>query len=55
LTNTEAPKGTDLAKHPDEYVRSVCKELNTRPRKSLGYLTPEVLLQTEKALFPFAV
>ncbi|WP_461186785.1 IS30 family transposase [Arthrobacter sp. Z4-13] len=42
------PKGTDLSKHPDEYVSTVCKELNTRPRKTLGYLTPEVLFQTER-------
>ena len=42
------PKGTDLSKHPDEYVSSVCNELNTRPRKTLGYLTPEVLFQTER-------
>jgi IS30 family transposase len=34
------PKGTNLSVHSDEHVRRVCAELNTRPRKGRGYLTP---------------
>jgi IS30 family transposase len=42
------PKGTDLSVHSKEHVDQVCKELNTRPRKSLGYLTPAAILRTEE-------
>ncbi|GAP60818.1 transposase InsI for insertion sequence element IS30A [Arthrobacter sp. Hiyo1] len=42
-------KGTDLSKYTHEYVKSVCNELNTRPRKTLGYLTPKALFQAEKS------
>lgn len=45
-------KGADLSKHTHEYVKSVCNELNTRPRKTLGYLTPKALFQTEKRTPP---
>mgnify|MGYP001789852156 FL=1 len=34
------PKGTDLSKYSDEYIQSKVDELNRRPRKCLGYLTP---------------
>ena len=34
------PKGTDLSKYSDEYIQSKVDELNKRPRKCLGYLTP---------------
>ena len=34
------PKGTDLSKYSDEYIQSKVDELNTRPRKCLGFLTP---------------
>ena len=34
------PKATDLSVHSDEHVAAVTRELNTRPRKSLGYRTP---------------
>jgi len=34
------PKGTDFAEVTDEEVRSVYDEINKRPRKCLGYLTP---------------
>ncbi|MBC7595749.1 MAG: IS30 family transposase [Kineosporiaceae bacterium] len=34
------PKGTNLALHPAEHVTKVVKELNDRPRKTLGYDTP---------------
>lgn len=34
------PKSTDFTKIPDEKLAFVERELNTRPRKRLGYLTP---------------
>jgi IS30 family transposase len=34
------PKGTDLSVHSDDHVDAVTAELNARPRKNLGYLTP---------------
>lgn len=34
------PKGDDLSKYSDEYIQSKVDELNKRPRKCLGYLTP---------------
>lgn len=35
------PKNTDLSVHPTEHVDAVVTELNTRPRKSLNYQTPD--------------
>jgi IS30 family transposase len=40
LTNTEAPKGTDLAVHPEAELDRVAAELNDRPRKRLGFRKP---------------
>ena len=34
------PKGTDLSKVTTAQLRSIQRSLNTRPRKTLGYLTP---------------
>lgn len=34
------PKSTDLSKYSDEQIQSKVDELNMRPRKCLGYLTP---------------
>jgi IS30 family transposase len=34
------PKGTDLSLHSAEDLRGVSRSLNTRPRKSLNYMTP---------------
>lgn len=39
------PKGTDLSVHSEVHVKQVCVELNSRPRKSLGYLTPAAIFQ----------
>ena len=34
------PKGTDFSEITDEFVSWVEDKLNNRPRKRLGYLTP---------------
>ena len=34
------PKGTDLAVHSREHLQQVADELNSRPRKTLGWKTP---------------
>jgi IS30 family transposase len=34
------PKGTDFSEITDEFVAWVENKLNNRPRKRLGYLTP---------------
>ena len=34
------PKGTDLRVHSAEQIAAVAAELNTRPRKTLGWQTP---------------
>jgi IS30 family transposase len=40
LTNTEAPKGTDLSIHTAADLDGVAAELNDRPRKRLGFRKP---------------
>ncbi|MGO3722010.1 transposase, partial [Microbacterium gubbeenense] len=34
------PKGTDLSRWSAEDIEAVAHALNTRPRKSLGWMTP---------------
>jgi IS30 family transposase len=41
------PKGTDLSVHSDAHVGAVMHELNTRPRKTLGYDTPAARFRAE--------
>jgi IS30 family transposase len=40
LTNTEAPKGTNLGVHSSEDLDWVAAELNDRPRKRLAFRKP---------------
>jgi len=35
------PKGTDLSRWTSEEIEAVAHALNTRPRKTLGWKTPE--------------
>lgn len=45
------PKGTDLSQYSQQYLTKVAEEMNNRPRKSLGFLTPaEVMAQKLKEL-----
>ncbi len=46
LTNTEAPKDTDLTVHTREHLNAVAAELNSRPRKKPGWETPAERLHT---------
>jgi IS30 family transposase len=39
------PKSTDLSIHTPEHIAAVQAQLNDRPRKRLGYLTPEEVFQ----------
>ena len=45
------PKGTDLSQYSQQYLTKVANEMNNRPRKSLGFRTPdEVMAQNIKEL-----
>ena len=44
------PKGTDFATIPNERIKEVEKKLNTRPRKRLGYKTPQEVFNNRVAL-----
>ncbi|MFO7973242.1 MAG: IS30 family transposase, partial [Candidatus Hydrogenedentota bacterium] len=44
------PKGTDFTDISQDYLDHIAEELNNRPRKKLGYRTPnEVFLQQRTA------
>ena len=44
LTNTEAPKGTDLGVHSSDDLDWVAQELNDPPRKRLAFKKPIELI-----------
>jgi len=44
LTNTEAPKGTDLTAYSAADLDWVAQELNDRPRKRLAFKKPNELI-----------
>lgn len=48
LIRQYVPKGTDIRKVTDEQIRFYEDRLNTRPRKNLGYKTPQELLTEYK-------
>lgn len=39
------PKGTDLSQHSQAHLNKIARRLNTRPRKTLGFITPADKLQ----------
>ena len=41
------PRGTDLSKHSSEELAAVAAALNSRPRKTLGWLTPAEALDNQ--------
>jgi len=52
------PKGSNISKFGDEYIKKIESKLNNRPRKCLGYKTPqEVMLENNqfKALKDFGI
>lgn len=40
------PKGTDLSRYTQAQLNAVARQLNTRPRKTLGFRTPADMLNT---------
>ena len=39
------PKGTDLSQHSQQYLTKVANEMNDRPRKFLGFRTPDEVME----------
>ena len=44
------PKGTDLSPFTQRHFDAIALKLNTRPRKTLGYVTPSIKLSVSVAL-----
>jgi IS30 family transposase len=44
LLRQYVPKGTDRTVHSQADLHSIAQRLNTRPRKTMGYQTPAVIL-----------
>ena len=49
LLHNYFPKGTDLRVHTADDLARVADELNRRPRKTLGWRTPQSLFATLKS------
>jgi IS30 family transposase len=47
LTREYLPKGTDLSVYSQAELNKIAKKLNTRPRKCLGFATPEEIFDIE--------
>jgi IS30 family transposase len=47
------PKGSDIGKYSEEYVKKVIDILNNMPRKSLGYMTPLEVMRENNQLKRF--
>jgi len=45
------PKGTDLGHHQPDRLNDVARLMNQRPRKTLGWKTPEEAMAEELAAF----
>ena len=50
LIRQYVPKGTDIQQLTDEYIQYIMERLNNRPRKSLGFLTPNEVFYKKKKL-----
>lgn len=49
LIRQYVPKGSDISKYSERYLREIEAKLNNRPRKGLGYKTPlEVMLENNQ-------
>ena len=49
LIRQYVPKGSDILKYSDEYIREIEDKLNNRPRECLGYKTPlEVMIENHQ-------
>lgn len=49
LIRQYVPKGSDISKYSDSYIREIETKLNNRPRKSLKYKTPlEIMLENNQ-------
>ena len=46
------PKGSDISKVSDEYVYEIQEKLNARPRKCLGYRTPQEVMEKHHQFIP---
>ena len=50
LIRQYVPKGSDIRKLTDEQIEHIMVRLNNRPRKSLGFLTPNEVFYKRKKL-----
>jgi len=50
LIRQYVPKGSDIRILTDEQIQRIMDRLNNRPRKSLGFLTPNEVFYARKKL-----